>query len=67
VVVDRDSAMLGSTKELILDLNADHSNLCKFESSDDAGYRIVAGHLENLMREALTCAERYHEHEVLSQ
>ncbi|KAF8536938.1 hypothetical protein BDD12DRAFT_848775 [Trichophaea hybrida] len=56
LIVNPTSAKLGSTKEVALELDADHSGLCKFENSDDAGYEIVVRHLRILREKAL---ERY--------
>ncbi|KAF8246924.1 hypothetical protein K440DRAFT_319374 [Wilcoxina mikolae CBS 423.85] len=53
VIVDRASAKLGAAEEVVLDLNADHSNLCKFESLDDEGYKIVVRHLKGLVDRAM--------------
>jgi hypothetical protein len=52
-VVDESSAKLGTSRELILELDADHSNVCKFEYLADDGYKVVVRHLKRLVEEAL--------------
>ncbi|KAF8541724.1 hypothetical protein BDD12DRAFT_790429 [Trichophaea hybrida] len=53
LIVDRTSAKLGNSREVVLDLNADHSSLCKFSSLNDEGYETVARHLQILCGKAL--------------
>ncbi|KAF8243532.1 hypothetical protein K440DRAFT_664068 [Wilcoxina mikolae CBS 423.85] len=53
-VVDRTSAKLGSSNEILLDLNADHSQLCKFSKEpDDAAYETVGRNIKDLCDQAL--------------
>ncbi|TIA76809.1 WD40 repeat-like protein, partial [Aureobasidium pullulans] len=49
IVVDKESATLGYKEEVPQLLNADHINLTKFTSKDDANYRTVRNKLAKTM------------------
>ncbi|KAI5780839.1 hypothetical protein EDC01DRAFT_257131 [Geopyxis carbonaria] len=53
MIVDREYAILGNSAELVLDLNRDHSSLCKFSSHQDPAYEIVERHLKEFVRKAI--------------
>ncbi|KAK3388025.1 hypothetical protein B0H63DRAFT_542573 [Podospora didyma] len=49
-VVDKDSACIGGPKhEIILPLDGNHRDICKFESEDDPNYRILHDHLVKMV------------------
>ena len=43
--MDSDSAKLGDGKEELGSIPSDHSNMTKFESSGDIGFRWISSHL----------------------
>ncbi|KAK0511439.1 hypothetical protein JMJ35_006012 [Cladonia borealis] len=45
IVVDADSAKIGDGKEEVSSIPADHSNMTKFESTSDVGFRRVSAQL----------------------
>jgi hypothetical protein len=49
MVVERDSATLGYLGEISKPLNADHHNICKFDSTQDSNYISVRDVLQNLV------------------
>ncbi|KAK5682670.1 hypothetical protein LTS10_005799 [Elasticomyces elasticus] len=49
MVVDKDSAVLGYPDELSRSLDADHVNICKFSTPDDANYVAVRNALRSLV------------------
>lgn len=54
-IVDKRSAVLGlaGSREEIIALEADHSNLCKYESAEDPLYIQVAGNIKSMMRKII--------------
>lgn len=52
-VVPFDSAQVGHARhEVFSSINGNHLEICKFEKVSDAGYRAVAGALEDYIRAA---------------
>jgi len=49
MVVERDSATLGYPGEISSPLNADHHNVCKFDSTQDSNYISVRDALQKLV------------------
>lgn len=45
-VVPRESSQLGNDREAAETVHANHRNMCKFQSRDDANYQKVGRHLE---------------------
>ena len=41
IIVEKDSAVLDSRNERKVPLNADHRNICKFDSPSDPNYRTL--------------------------
>lgn len=58
--MDQKSATLGlpSDREQQIALDANHSNVCKFESIDDDDYEQVKENISMMIREALDNSER---------
>ncbi|KAK2754393.1 hypothetical protein FQN54_007037 [Arachnomyces sp. PD_36] len=52
LIVNRVCAKLGSPNERVLGIDADHSNMCKFSSEEDANFLLVARHIRDLANEA---------------
>ena len=50
IVLDKDSSILGYTKEISRPLNADHHGVCKYSSPDDANYISVRNALSFLVQ-----------------
>ncbi|KAI4209636.1 MAG: hypothetical protein LQ351_007436 [Letrouitia transgressa] len=50
MVLDKDSSILGYTKEISRPLHADHHGMCKFSSPDDANYVSVRNALSSLVK-----------------
>lgn len=53
-IVDSDSAKIGDSKEEVSSIPSDHSNMTKFESSRDIGFRRVSSQLRRWVREIET-------------
>ena len=49
MIVEKDSSSLGYPGERCRPLDADHHNVCKFESRSDPGYTSVRWALTNLI------------------
>ncbi|KAI0601591.1 hypothetical protein F4775DRAFT_404833 [Biscogniauxia sp. FL1348] len=49
LILDGETAKLGYPGEISRSLNADHHNVCKFESPQDPNYQVVLGALKSLM------------------
>ena len=49
MVLDKESSILGYPGEISISLNADHHDVCKFISPDDANYVIVRNALKTLV------------------
>ncbi|KAI8628879.1 hypothetical protein F5Y19DRAFT_99967 [Xylariaceae sp. FL1651] len=49
MVLDEDSAKLGYPGEISRSLNADHHDVCKFESPDDPNYRAILAAMKSLV------------------
>ena len=58
-IVEADSAKLGVPGEVVLRLNRNHSDICKFSGPEDDDYELVKGNLEVMARKVqgmeLTC------------
>ena len=54
-MVEKDSAILGLTggREIRLGVEADHSNICRFESKDDEKYKDVWMALRQMLLQAI--------------
>ena len=54
-IVDKESAVLGlaGSREEVISLQADHGNLCKYESETDPSYKQVARNLQDVMRKVV--------------
>ena len=50
-MVDPDSAKIGDGKEEVGSIPADHSNMTKFESDSDVGFRRVSAQLRRWIEE----------------
>ncbi|KAL9614137.1 MAG: hypothetical protein Q9167_001347 [Letrouitia subvulpina] len=50
MVLDKDSSILGYTKEISRPLDADHSGMCKYSSPDDSNYASVRNALSSLVK-----------------
>ncbi|KAG6988859.1 hypothetical protein G7Y79_00069g096510 [Physcia stellaris] len=50
MVLDKNSSMLGYTKEISRPLNADHHGVCKYSSQDDSNYISVRNALSSIVR-----------------
>ena len=50
MVLDKDSSILGYTKEISRPLNADHHGVCKYSSQQDSNYISVRNALSSLVR-----------------
>lgn len=50
MVLDKDSSILGYTKEISRPLDADHYGMCKFSSPDDSNYISVRNALSSLVK-----------------
>ena len=50
-IVPEESAKMGIQNEVLLPLNADHSSICKFQSSDDPLYKHVKGLINEFVQE----------------
>ncbi|KYG47040.1 hypothetical protein M433DRAFT_63914 [Acidomyces richmondensis BFW] len=62
MIVDKDSAVLGYPNEISASLDADHINICKYNSPDDANYISVRNALRSLVAKAkLEGAQRVNE------
>ena len=51
MVLDKESSILGYTKEISRPLNADHHGVCKFTGTDDSNYISVRNALSSLLRQ----------------
>ncbi|KAI1496365.1 hypothetical protein F5X99DRAFT_422182 [Biscogniauxia marginata] len=49
LILDSETAKLGYPGEISRSLNADHHNVCKFESPRDPNYQVVLGALKSLI------------------
>jgi hypothetical protein len=49
LVLDPESAKLGYPGEISRSLNADHYNVCKFDSPDDPAYKAILGALKTVV------------------
>lgn len=50
MVLDKDSSILGYTKEISRPLDADHHGICKYSSQDDPNYVCVRNALSSLVK-----------------
>jgi len=50
MVLDKDSSILGYTKEISRPLDADHHGICKYSSPDDSNYVSVRNALSSLVK-----------------
>lgn len=53
LLIDRASSLLGYPGEIEVALEADHNNVCKFSSPDDASYLKVLGGLKAIVKDVL--------------
>ena len=51
MVLDKDSSILGYTKEISSPLDADHHGICKYSSPDDSNYVSVRNALSSLIKQ----------------
>jgi hypothetical protein len=51
MVLDKDSSILGYTKEISRPLDADHHGICKYSSPDDSNYVSVRNALSSLVKQ----------------
>ncbi|KAK4113314.1 hypothetical protein N656DRAFT_844254 [Canariomyces notabilis] len=53
MIVDRDSAIIGHRREVVNPMNADHRNMCKFESPTDPNYIFIRNSLVKATEDVL--------------
>lgn len=56
--MDRNSAILGTDREMAIFTDADHFSMSKFESASGDDYELVSGNLQLLIQEALELAKK---------
>ena len=64
MVLEKDSSVLGYTKEISRPLDADHHNICKYDSPDDSNYISVRNALTSLIKQFRSREVAAEEHQV---
>ena len=64
-MVDADSAKIGDSKEEVGSIPADHSNMTKFESASNVGFRRVSAQLRRWTEEIRSFHSRSNKHRTL--
>ena len=64
IIVDRNSAFIGVNGEEFTPLNADHKNVCKFESPDDQNLVLVRSSIKKMMKKITTSEGMLTNHET---
>jgi hypothetical protein len=49
---------MGIENEILIPMNADHSSICKFESSDDHLYKQLRGVIHELVKKGLDTLDK---------
>jgi hypothetical protein len=53
MIVDRDSAVIGHRREVVNPMNADHRNICKFDSPADPNYVTIRNSLVKAVEDVM--------------
>ena len=57
MIVGKESSLLGYAEERSIPLDADHHDVCKFSSRDDASYRLVMSVVKTVASKYISSCE----------